>query len=281
MDEKLEALTTQATETLGALAVTYGINLIGAVVILIVGFWAAKRARNAVEKLLSRIKGIDQTLVAFLSGLVRYIIIAVTVMAVLGQFGIQTASLLAVLGAAGLAVGLALQGTLSNVAAGVMLLFLRPFRLGDYVEAGGAAGTVKAITLFRTELATPDNVQIFVPNSDVWGSAISNFSYNATRRVEVECGISYGDDIGTAMDVMRRVVGEDPRVLPTPEPVYAVKSLGDSSVNVIGRVWVKSPDFWAFTFDKNREIKEGYDAVGLNIPFPTRTVYQVTPPAAD
>lgn len=281
MDENIQNMTIQATETLGTLAVTYGISVVGALVILIIGFWIANRVRGAIERLLSRIDGIDQTLITFLGGLARYTVIAVTILAVLAEFGVQTASLLAVMGAAGLAVGLALQGTLSNVAAGVMLLFLRPFKMNDFIEAGGVSGTVKAITLFRTELSTPDNVQIFVPNSDVWGSAISNYSYNATRRVEIECGIAYNDDIGKAFDVMRKVVAEDARVLPDPAPMIAVKTLGDSSVNVICRVWVKSADYWPFTFDKTREIKEGYDAAGLNIPFPTRSVFQVTENAAD
>ncbi|GAA6157046.1 small-conductance mechanosensitive channel MscS [Pyruvatibacter sp. HU-CL02332] len=281
MDENIQTMTDQATETLAALAVTYGISMVGAIVILIVGFWVANRSRSAVVRLMQRFDGIDQTLTDFLAGLVRYTIIAVTILAVLAEFGVQTASLLAVMGAAGLAIGLALQGTLSNVAAGVMLLFLRPFKLGDFIEAGGVSGSVKAITLFRTELSTPDNVQIFVPNSDVWGSAISNYSYNSTRRIEIECGIAYDDDIGKAFEVMRSIVAEDDRVLPSPAPMIAVKTLGDSSVNVICRVWVKSDDYWPFTFDKQREIKEGYDAAGLNIPFPTRTVYQVSEKAAD
>ncbi len=281
MDENIQTMTEQASETLSALAVSYGLSVVGAIVILILGVWIANRVRSAVERLMQRFDGIDQTLTAFLAGLARYIVIAVTLLAVLAEFGVQTASLLAVLGAAGLAIGLALQGTLSNVAAGVMLLFLRPFKVNDYIEAGGVSGTVKAVTLFRTELSTPDNVQIFVPNSDVWGSAISNYSYNATRRVEIECGIAYDDDIGKAFDVMRKVVAEDSRVLPSPQPMLAVKSLGDNSVNVICRVWVKAPDYWPFTFDKTREIKEGYDAAGLNIPFPTRTVYQVADTSAD
>ncbi|MGD1933347.1 MAG: mechanosensitive ion channel family protein [Candidatus Phaeomarinobacter sp.] len=281
MDENIQNMAAQATETLGPLAISYGVSVVGALVILIIGFWIANRVRGVVSRLLSRIDGIDQTLVTFLGGFARYTVIAVTVLAVLAEFGVQTASLLAVMGAAGLAIGLARQGTLSNVAAGVMLLFLRPFKMNDFIDAGGVSGTVKGISLFRTELSTPDNVQIFVPNGDVWGSAISNYSYNATRRVEIECGIGYSDDINTAFDVMRKVVAEDARVLANPEPMIAVKTLGDSSVNVICRVWVKSADYWPFTFDKTREIKEGYDAAGLNIPFPTRSVFQVTENAAD
>lgn len=281
MDQNFATITEQAAETLSKVAVTYGLSVIGALIILIVGFWAAGRARKLVERLLGRMHGVDPMLGRFLGNVTRYLIIIVTVLAVLSEFGVQTASLLAVLGTAGLAIGLALQGTLSNVAAGVMLLFLRPFKTGDYIEAGGVSGTVEGISLFTTELATPDNVQIFAPNSDVWSSAIKNYSSKPTRRVEIACGISYDDDIGKAMDVMRKVVAEDERVLPTPEPVFAVKSLGDSSVNVICRVWVKSADFWPFTFDKTREVKEGYDAAGLTIPFPSRTVYHVGDNAAD
>lgn len=281
MDQNLSTITDQASETLGTLAVTYGMSVIGALLILILGFWVAGRVRALVEKLLGRMQGVDPMLGRFLGNAARYLVIVVTLLAVLAEFGVQTASLLAVLGTAGLAIGLALQGTLSNVAAGVMLLFLRPFKTGDYIEAGGVSGTVEGITLFTTELATPDNVQIFAPNGDVWSSAIKNYSYKPTRRVEIECGISYEDDISKAMDVMQKVVVEDSRVLPAPEPMIAVKSLGDSSVNVICRVWVKSADFWPFTFDKTREVKEGYDAAGLNIPFPSRTVYHVGDTAAD
>jgi small conductance mechanosensitive channel len=281
MDQNLSTITDQASETLGTLAVTYGMSVIGALLILILGFWVAGRVKALVEKLLGRMHGVDPMLGRFLGNATRYLVIIVTLLAVLAEFGVQTASLLAVLGTAGLAIGLALQGTLSNVAAGVMLLFLRPFKTGDYIEAGGVSGTVEGITLFTTELATPDNVQIFAPNSDVWSSAIKNYSYKPTRRVEIECGISYDDDISKAMDVMQKVVVEDSRVLPAPEPMIAVKSLGDSSVNVICRVWVKSADFWPFTFDKTREVKEGYDAAGLNIPFPSRTVYHVGDTAAD
>ncbi len=278
--ENIQTMTEQATETLGALAVTYGISVIGAIVILILGFWVAGRARRGVERWVGRMPQVDETLTRFLGGLVRYTIIAVTILAVLSEFGVQTASLLAVLGAAGLAIGLALQGTLSNVAAGVMILFLRPFRMGDYIEAGGVSGTVKNVSLFTTELATPDNVEIFVPNGDVWNSAIKNYSYNDTRRVEIECGISYEDDIAKALDMLRETVGGDARVLAEPEPMYAVKSLGDSSVNVIARVWVKSGDFWPFTFDKQREVKEGFDRAGINIPFPVRTIYNVNKAAS-
>jgi len=281
MDQDLQAVSTQVTETLSALAITYGLNLIGALLILIAGFWVAGRARRAVERLLARMDGIDPTLGRFLGGVARYAIIIVTVLAVLAQFGVQTASLLAVLGTAGLAIGLALQGTLSNVAAGVMLLFLRPFKTGDYIEADGVAGTVKGISLFTTELTTPDNVQIFAPNGDVWSSAIKNYNFNDTRRVEVVCGISYSDDIAKAFEVMRKVVADDARILAQPEPMYAVKSLGDSSVDIMCRVWVKSADFWAVTFDLTRAVKEGYDAGGLDIPFPTRTVYQASADAAD
>lgn len=273
------ALSEEAITTLTGLAISYGLSVLSAVVILVVGIWAAGRAARATRRALGRIDGIDETLIRFLSGVVRYTIIVVTVLAVLSEFGVQTASLLAVLGAAGLAIGLALQGTLSNVAAGVMLLFLRPFRIGDFIEAAGVSGTVQDMSLFNIALSTGDNVQIFVPNSDVWTSAIRNFSYNPTRRVELVCGISYDDDIARALAVMEEVVGGDARVLADPEPVYAVKALGDSAVNVMARVWVDAGDYWPFTFEMNRKIKEAFDAAGLTIPYPTRTVYQISQPA--
>ena len=281
MDTELQGLAALAVETLGEVAVTYGLSVIGAVIILIAGFWVAGRAKRALEGWVRRFRGIDETLVRFLGGMVRYTIIIVTLLAVLSQFGIQTASLLAVLGAAGLAIGLALQGTLANVAAGVMILFLRPFRIGDYIESGSIAGTVTDMSLFNVMLSTPDNVKIVVPNSDLWTSPIRNYSANPTRRVEIACGISYGDDIGKALGILRTTVGNDPRVLTNPEPVYAVKALGDSSVDVMARVWVATDDFWPFTFDKTRAVKEAFDAGGITIPFPTRTFVQAGTKAAD
>lgn len=252
-----------------------GTNLVIAVTILIAGFWFAGRCRLWTIQALGRVPAIDEMLKSFFGTIVRYLILIFTLLAVLAKFGVQTASLIAVLGAAGLAVGLALQGTLSNVAAGVMLLIFRPFRAGHYVEAGGVAGTVKALTLFTTELATPDNVQIIVPNSDVWGKPITNYTYHPTRRLDITFGISYDDDIGKAMDIIRREIESDDRCLKDPEAFIGVISLGDSSVNVVLRVWVLNANYWPTRFDLMRRVKERFDEGGITIPFPVRTVYNV------
>ena len=195
--------------------------------------------------------------------------------AVLSQFGVETTSFIAVLGAAGLAVGLALQGTLSNVAAGVMLLLFRPFKIGDYIEGGGLAGTVKSISLFVTELATPDNVQIIAPNSQLWGSAIKNYSFHPTRRVEILIGIAYEDDIDKALAAIVDEVKKDSRVLADPAPMAAVTGLGDSSVNFTVRVWCNAADFWALKFDLTKKLKNRMDAENITIPYPQRTVHTV------
>lgn len=250
-----------------------GADLLIAIVILIAGLWFAGRCRFWTTRALGRMPNMDEMLKNFFGTVVRYLIIIFTVLAVLAKFGVQTASLIAILGAAGLAVGLALQGTLSNVAAGVMLLIIRPFRSGHYVEVGGIAGTVKSLSLFTTELSTPDNVQIIVPNSEVWGKPITNYSYHPTRRVDITFGISYGDDIGKAMQIIREALDADVRCLKEPEAFIGVISLGDSSVNIVTRVWVMNADYWPARFDLTRHIKERFDEGGITIPFPARTIY--------
>jgi small conductance mechanosensitive channel len=250
-----------------------GVNMVIAIIILIAGLWFAGRLRTWTMRGLGRWPSMDEMLKSFFGNIVRYLVLIFTILAVLAKFGVQTASLIAVLGAAGLAVGLALQGTLSNVAAGVMLLIFRPFRAGHYVEVGGVAGTVKELTLFTTELATPDNVQIIVPNSDVWGQPITNYTYHPHRRLDMTFGISYGDDIGKAMDIIRRELEAEPRCLKDPEPFIGVINLGDSSVDIVTRVWVMNADYWPTKFDLTRRIKERFDEGGITIPFPVRTVY--------
>ncbi len=263
----------EIVQTLIGLVATYGLNVVGAFAILIAGWIGAGWAQRAVNKALGRVKKFDETLRKFAASVVRYLILIVTVLAVLSQFGVQTASLITVFGAAGLAIGLALQGTLSNVAAGVMLLIFRPFKIGDYVEAGGVAGTVKALNLFVTELATPDNVQILAPNSQIWGSAVRNYSYHETRRCDLLIGIDYGDDIGRARDAILDVIGAEARVLADPEPLVAVAELGDSSVNLTVRPWVRGADYWGVKFDLTKAIKERLDDEGISIPFPQRTIH--------
>jgi small conductance mechanosensitive channel len=258
----------------GVLA-TYGINVVGALVIIVVGFMVAGWARRTLERTLSRSGKMDPTLVRFFGSLVRYAIIAFVIIAALQRFGVEATGLVAVFGAAGLAIGLALQGTLSNVAAGVMLLMFRPFKIGDFVDTGGKVGTVKEVGLFTTELATGDNVKVIVPNGQTWGSAISNFSANPTRRVDLMMGIDYGDNIDTAMATINRVIGEESRALTDPESTVAVAELADSSVNIVVRVWVNSADYWGVRWDLTKKLKEQLEADGISIPFPQQTVHHV------
>ena len=251
---------------------TYGLRVIGAIVLLIVGRMVAGFIRRAVRKGLERAE-MDATLVPFLSKGVYYLVLAVVVIAVLQLFGVQTTSLVAVLGAAGLAVGLALQGTLSNFAAGVMLLIFRPFKVGDFVDTAGTAGSVEEIGIFSTTLKSPDNVKIVVPNSQVYGQTIKNFNGFETRRVDMVMGISYDDDIQRALDTITGIVTKDERVLADPAPLVAVSNLGDSSVDIVVRPWCKGSDYWALTFDLTRQLKEGLEAAGCSIPFPQRDVH--------
>ncbi len=266
----------ELVEMIVALFVTYGIKLIAALVILIIGMWLSRRIRNMVKRGLERTGKVDATLSGFLSALAKYLVLIVTVFAVVAQFGVEISSLLVVFGSAGLAIGLALQGTLSNVAAGVMLLLFRPFKIGDFVEVAGHAGTVQVIGLFITELSTPDNVQIIIPNAAVWGASVKNFSHHETRRVDLAIGISYGDDIDKGMAVIHDAIKAESRVNGDPEPLVAVANLGDSSVDLVVRVWCAGGDYWPVKFDLTKAIKEALDANGVSIPFPTRTVYNVT-----
>jgi small conductance mechanosensitive channel len=228
--------------------------------------------RKAVSRGLKR-GSIDASLTPFFESTAYYLVLTVTVIAVMNLFGIETTSLIAVVGAAGLAIGLALQGMLSNFAAGAMLLIFRPFKLGDYVEIGGSGGTVAQIGAFTTTLHTPDNVVVMIPNSDVYGQAIKNYSANDTRRVDLVMGISYDDDIGVAIAVRQGIVDGDDRVLADPAPQIAVAELGDSSVNIVVRPWCNGSDYWALKFDLTRALKEGLEAEGCSIPYPQRDVH--------
>ncbi len=253
---------------------SYGLDVLGAVVILIIGNIISKRVPKTVANVLNK-RDVDQTVVNFLGSMTRMLILTFTLLLVLAQFGVQTASLIAVLGAAGLAIGLALQGTLSNVAGGVMLLFFRPFRIGDFVEAGGHAGTVRSLNLFTTELSTGDNVQIILPNSSVWGGAIKNYSFHKTRRVDLVMGIAYEDDMDKAKSVMQALIAADPRAHKDPAPVIAVSELADSSVNFVVRIWCDSGDYWPLKFDITKGMKEAFDKEGISIPYPQQVVHVV------
>ncbi len=259
-------------QTVSGLIATWGLKVVGAVAILIVGRIAAGWARRITRRGLERGR-VDPTLVPFLTKGVYYLLLAVVVIFVLSAFGIQTASLVAVLGAAGLAVGLALQGTLANFASGVMLLVFRPFQVGDFIDAGGTTGSVVEIGIFATTLRSPDNVMIVVPNSQVYGQIIKNYNGFDTRRIDLVVGISYGDDIAVAIDTIARVVSADARVLAEPEAQIAVSNLGDSSVDLVVRPWCKGADYWALRFDLTRRVKEELEAAGCSIPYPQRDVH--------
>ncbi len=259
----------------------YGLDVIGAIVILILGWMIAGWSRTAVSKGLGKINGFDVTLRHFLSSLVRYAVLAFTIIMVLERFGVQTTSLIAILGAAGLAIGLALQGTLSNLASGIMLLFFRPFKVGDFVEASGVMGTVEVIGLFTTEFSTPDNVKIIAPNKQLWDTSIKNYSANATRRVDFLVGIGYASDIDKAIAVVGGLLEADDRCHKDPAPQIVVGNLGDSSVDIIVRVWCDAGDYWGIKFDMTKAFKESFDKAGIEIPFPQQTVHMIQQSAED
>jgi len=251
----------------------YGINVLGAIVILVVGFWGSGWVGKMIRNLGVRYPKLDVTLFSFLGSLARWAIVALTVIVVLGQFGVETTSLIALIGAAGLAVGLALQGTLSNLAAGVMLLVFRPFKVGDFVTAGGQTGTVEEISLFTTQIVSPDNVLTIVPNGDIWASAVTNFSAKDTRRLDLVFGVAYSSDLKAVEEALREVISDDGRALSTPaEPFVAVSNLGASSVDFTIRVWCASSDYWPLRFHLLQTVKETFDTRGIEIPFPTTTI---------
>ena len=247
-------------------------NVLTAIVILIVGFVVAGWASNRIEGLTKRSHKLDETLFSFLGNIVRYIIIGFAFLFVLNTFGVQTTSVVAVIGAAGLAIGLALQGTLSNVAAGVMIVFFRPIKLGDFVDIGGSMGTVKAINLNYIELASVGNFQIIVPNSEVWGNTITNYSIYPQRRAEWTFGVAYGADLDLAHRTIIDTIMADERSLSEPEPFIQVTNLNASSVDFLVRVWVARADYFQYQADMTRAVKDALDKAGVDIPFPTRTV---------
>jgi small conductance mechanosensitive channel len=250
-------------------------DLLGAVVVLLLGFAIAGWIGRRVRSLSDRHARLDQTLFDFLANLARYAVIGLSVLIVLNTFGIQTTSLVAVIGAAGLAIGLALQGTLSNVAAGVMLIFFRPIKLGDFVTINGESGIVRSINLNFTELASIGNFQIIIPNSEVWGNTITNYSAYDTRQAEWTFSVAYDADLDLAAAVIRETIAADPRFQPEPEPTVLVDGLNASSVDFLVRAWVARADFFGYWKDMNREVKRALDAAGIEIPFPNRTIHLV------
>jgi len=254
------------------LILSWGLRLVGAAVVLVLGLAVSKAARLYARKAMES-RGVDPTLVPFVSSLGYYLILVFVGLAILGLFGIETTSVIAVLGAAGLAIGLALQGTLSNFASGVMLLVFRPFRVGDFIDAGGTTGTVEAIGVFATTLNTPDNVRVIAPNASIYGQVIKVFTANATRRNDMTVAISYGDDIGRAVETIRGVLAADPRVLADPAPFVAASELAASSVSLVVRPWCRKEDYWDLRCDLTRRLKEALEAAGCTIPFPQTEVH--------
>ncbi len=262
-------------ESLGHLVAQYALNVVGALVLLVVGWTAAAWAQRYVRNTLERAEGVDATLRPLVASLVRYTIIVLVLIAVLARFGVQTTSIIAVLGTAGLAIGLALQGSLSNVAAGALLLFLRPIRVGEYIEAGSTAGTVMEIGLFATELHTFDGVYVSVPNAQLTATAIKNYSRLPTRRLDLVIGIDYEDDVDKALGVLNDLLAQDERVLREPAHEVMVRELAESSVNLNMRCWTPRENYWALLFDLTKQAKARLDAEGITIPFPQRVLRHI------
>jgi small conductance mechanosensitive channel len=250
----------------------YGLKLVAAAVVFIVGRWVAKGLTRFAEKVMNK-RQVDPTIVAFTVNMAYIILLVFVVLAALGQLGIQTTSFIAVIGAAGLAVGLALQGSLSNFAAGFLMIIFRPFKVGDFIEGAGVAGTVEVIHIFTTQLSTPDNKTVIVPNAGLTAGNITNYSAKGTRRVDMVMGIGYEDDIDKAKEIMADLIAQDERILKDPAPTIGVVELADSSVNFAVRPWVKSGDYWNVYFELTEKIKKRFDAEGISIPYPQRDVH--------
>ncbi len=259
-------------------AITFGGRAIGALVVLVGGYLLARFARRLVHRLLTRLDTAP-AVVSFSSRLSYATVLILAVVATLARFGVETASFVAVLGAVSFAIGFALQGSLANFAAGLLILVLRPYKIGDFISAAGVMGTVRDVQLFTTVLSTPDNVQVLVPNGRIYGDIITNFSVLQTRRMDLAVGIAYDASIQRALEVLQEVVADDERALSDPAPQFLVSELGDSSVNLTVRLWAESGSFWPLKFDLTRKVKEAFDEHGIEIPFPQRVVHLRAPEA--
>ena len=252
--------------------IEYSVRIMGAIAIFIIGKWIAKKIANFVGSLLDR-GHVDVTLKAFIMSIINILLLIVVILAAVKNLGVDTTSFIAILGAAGLAIGLALQGTLGNIGSGVILILFRPFEVGNTISAGGETGTVESISLFNTTLLTPDNKVILIPNSTVAGGSITNFSKKSTRRVDFVFGIGYDDDLKLAKSTLQKIVDEDSRILKDPASFIGVGELGDSSVNFTVRVWVKAEDYWGVHFDTNEKVKLTFDEKGISMPYPQMDVH--------
>ncbi len=268
MNIDINSLMQQAPE----LIITYGTKIILAIVVYVVGKWIAKMIAGLIERGMNA-QSVDKIVSQFIRNITYYALLTMVVIAALGQLGVQTASFVAIVGAAGLAVGFALQGSLANFASGVLIIIFRPFKIGDYVEAGGAAGVVKEISIFSTIMHTPDNKTVIIANSGITGSNIINYSTQSTRRVDLTVGVSYSANLDQVRKELTQIISEDSRILAEPAVTIAVAELADSSVNFVVRPWVNSADYWGVFFDLNEKIKKRFDEVGIEIPFPQMDVH--------
>ena len=272
--------TDQILSRIMELITLYGLKVLAALVIFLIGRWVSKLIANLVRGIMRK-SNVDQTLRGFVANMVYIMLLVFVVLAALSQLGIQTTSFIAILGAAGLAIGLALQGSLSNFAAGFLMIIFRPFCVGDYIEGGGAAGTVEEIQIFTTTLVTPDNKTVIIPNASLTSDNIVNWTTKGTRRVDLVMGISYKDSIDRAKEIMADVLAKDQRILKEPAPQIALVELADSSVNFVVRPWVKAVDYWGVYMDTTEAIKKAFDDNNISIPFPQRDIHVYQHNAAD
>ncbi len=259
-------------EQLKDIIAMYGLNIIAALAIFIVGKFVAGIVRKLICKIMQK-RDLDATLTGFVSSIVYAALVAFIVIAALSKLGIQTASFVAILGAAGLAIGLALQGSLSNFASGVLIIIFKPFKEGDYVSAGGCEGFVEAVGIFTTSILTVDNKLIIVPNSKIMGDTITNYSAQETRRVDLVAGVGYDEDIDRVKGILLKILADDARILSDPAPFVGLLEMADSSLNFTVRAWVKSGDYWNVFFDTNEKIKKAFDAENITIPYPQLDVH--------
>lgn len=250
----------------------YGLKALAAIAIFVFGRWIAMLLRNFLRRMMQK-SHLEETLISFVCSLCYNVLIVFIIIAALGQLGIQTASVVAVLGAAGLAVGLALQGSLSNFAAGLLMVIFKPFKVDDYIEAAGTAGIVESIGIFSTELRAVDGKKIIVPNNKITADTITNYSAKPTRRLNVIASASYSDDIDKVRKVLEKIIEEDDRILPDPKPMVVVAELGNNGINFALRSWVKTSDYWNVLFSLNEKIKKNFDAEGITIPFQQQDVH--------
>lgn len=270
--QKLEELLGMSMEEINQILLGIGAKIAMAAVILVVGFWLAKFLRRTVKRIMERSQS-DPGLTSFISSFTSTIVKLLVVVTAISQLGIEMTSFVAILGAAGLAIGMAFSGTLSNLAGGIMILVFRPFRVGEFIQAQGESGTVKEIQIFNTYLNTPDNKVIIIPNGPLANGNIVNFTRADKRRVDFSIGIAYGDDLKTAKDLIARFIGEEERILKDPEPFIGLGELADSSVNITVRVWTKVEDYWPVHFKMNERVYTEFGDHGLNIPFPQMDVH--------